>query len=203
MEEVYAQPNPNAGAPSENCVRLFGVKLTDSNHHNGSYQMGIMRKSVSMGNLGLMGFNSLQRQSGCAQSHVEFGAVHHRSDSGMHAEPQQGYASDGLMQSSSMNLRERKKGKQSIHTFLFTEVVNVLAFILKSFLLLVSYILCIFLVFLLVWFLDSLLCIRIAVETVFSHPACTRGHACARAHTHPFCGNGLLDNKITSLTHTF
>lgn len=110
MEEVYAQPNPNAGAPSENCVRLFGVKLTDSNHHNGSYQMGIMRKSVSMGNLGLMGFNSLQRQSGCAQSHVEFGAVHHRSDSGMHAEPQQGYASDGLMQSSSLNLRERKKG---------------------------------------------------------------------------------------------
>lgn len=110
MEEVYAQPNLNAGAPSENCVRLFGVKLTDSNHHNGSYQMGIMRKSVSMGNLGLMGFNSLQRQSGCAQSPVEFGAVHHRSDGGMHAEPQQGYASDGLMQSFSMNLRERKKG---------------------------------------------------------------------------------------------
>lgn len=113
MEKDYAQQNPNAGAPSENCVRLFGVKLTDCNYHNVSNQMGIMRKSVSMGNLGLMGFNALQRQSGCVgctQPRAEFGAAHPRLDGVVHGDPQQGYASDGLMQSSSVNLRERKKG---------------------------------------------------------------------------------------------
>ncbi|KAJ7294700.1 hypothetical protein O6H91_10G023500 [Diphasiastrum complanatum] len=67
-------------------IRLFGVRLTE----------GVMRKSVSMGNLSHYG-GGTNNQSGSTPEHSESGTV------------AEGYMSDGLVQTSS-NSRERKKG---------------------------------------------------------------------------------------------
>eukprot|EP00250_Pteridium_aquilinum_P000424 c10465_g1_i1 orf=237-1391(-) len=101
-----------ARMPAEKSVKLFGVKLIDHNIY-----MGVMRKSVSMGNLGLMGFNAMQRHQESAHTQAESAALQaYGLESGdgivaaVHGKSQQGYVSDGLMQTSSMSLRERKKG---------------------------------------------------------------------------------------------
>lgn len=77
--------------------------------------VGMMRKSVSMGNLGLMGLKSMQKHSNSVHTHMEDAALRLCLESGLgnsaaNGEIRQGYASDGLMQSSSMSSRERRKG---------------------------------------------------------------------------------------------
>lgn len=74
-------------------VRLFGVRLTD----------GVMRKSVSMGNLS---HYASPNNPPSPPSHSESGAAG------------DGYVSDGLVQTSN-NTRERKKGQYSLFLWLF------------------------------------------------------------------------------------
>ncbi|MCO5603859.1 hypothetical protein L7F22_058013 [Adiantum nelumboides] len=95
-------------------VRLFGVKLNTGCQNMSSHNLGMMRKSVSMGNLGLMGLKPMQRLSD-THAHLETAALQPWLESRLgnsvaHIETQPGYASDGLMQRSSMSSRERRKG---------------------------------------------------------------------------------------------
>ncbi|KAI5084787.1 hypothetical protein GOP47_0000956 [Adiantum capillus-veneris] len=118
-----------SGTPAEwKSVRLFGVKLTDYQNFNSIRQehrmQGMMRKCVSMDNLGLMGLKQpLQRHSNSAalhRAHMETAAALQPmwlesaglGNGAVYAgeTTQSGYASDGLMQSSSMSSRERRKG---------------------------------------------------------------------------------------------
>lgn len=78
----------NSRTCSEKGVKLFGVRLTD----------GMIRKSVSMGNLA---HYNAQATQACTPEHSESG--------GGLAADHQGYVSDGLVQSST-SIRERKKG---------------------------------------------------------------------------------------------
>ncbi|MCO5608200.1 hypothetical protein L7F22_062406 [Adiantum nelumboides] len=103
-------------APPPASVRLFGVKLTTGCQNMNSHNLGMMRKSVSVGNLGLMGFKPMQRLSDMGtHAHIETAALQpwlesELRNSATHMETQPGYASDGLMQRSSMSSRERRKG---------------------------------------------------------------------------------------------